>query len=61
MELWGLGLFREPLKEISDMVVGACLCLSHGSPPGIVAHLLEPLPPTILEPNLGVPCCKVIA
>ena len=61
VELWGLGLFRETLKEISDMVMGACLCLFHGSPPGIVAHLLEPLPPAILERNLGVPGCKVIA
>lgn len=61
VELWGLGLFREILKEISDVVVGACLCLFHGSPPGIVAHLLEPLPPAILERNLGVPGCKVIA
>ena len=41
------------------MVMGACLCLFHGSPPGIVAHLLEPLPPAILERNLGVPGCKV--
>ena len=61
VELWGLGLFTETLKEISDMVMGACLCLFHGSPPGIVAHLLEPLPPAILERNLGVPGCKVIA
>lgn len=41
VESGGLGLFREPPKEISDMAVGACLCLSHSSPPGIVAHLLS--------------------